>query len=283
MAMEIIRTGAAAGAEVRGIDLSEPIEPDQIVQIERSFDDCGVVFLRQQSITPTQQINFAECFGQLEHNFNSEIWGVSGHPELFVVSNIEKDGHPIGPPRVGETWHSDMSYSANPPRATMLHAIEVPSMSGLTLGDTEFANAAAAYDDLPQSMKARIERLIGVFDFNGRKRARPVSDEIKKRYPPVRHPIVRQHPRTGRKSLYVMRDDCTSIEGLPDAEGRALITALADHITHPKFVYRHQWQTGDVLMWDNCTVQHKAIIDYALPHRRLMHRTTMGYRSSEPR
>jgi alpha-ketoglutarate-dependent taurine dioxygenase len=115
-----------------------------------------------------------------------------------------------------------------------------------------------------------------VFDFRGRKRALTPTQEEIDRNPPVRHPIVRTHPWTGRKCLYVMRDDCTGIEGVEPDEAEALIAALADHIVKPAFVYRHQWRPGDVLMWDNCMVQHRAIQDYDMPQRRLMHRTTMG-------
>ena len=125
-------------------------------------------------------------------------------------------------------------------------------------------------------MKRTLEGRRAVFDFRGRKRAlTPTQAEID-RYPPVRHPIVRTHPSTGRKCLYVMRDDCTGIDGMEPDQAEAVITALADHIVKPAFVYRHQWRPGDVLMWDNCTVQHRAIQDYDLPQRRLMHRTTMG-------
>jgi taurine dioxygenase len=115
-----------------------------------------------------------------------------------------------------------------------------------------------------------------VFDFAGRTRAFPPTQAEIDRYPPVTHPIVRTHPRTGRKCLYVMRYDCTGIEGIGEQEAEALIAALADHIVKPAFIYRHQWRAGDLLMWDNCTVQHRAIQDYDLPQRRLMHRTTMG-------
>jgi taurine dioxygenase len=115
-----------------------------------------------------------------------------------------------------------------------------------------------------------------VFDFSGRKRAFPPTRAEIDRFPPVRHPIVRTHPQTGRKCLYVMRDDCTGIEGMEAEEAEALIAALADHIVKPAFIYRHQWRRGDLLMWDNCTVQHRAVQDYDLPRRRLMHRTTMG-------
>jgi len=152
----------------------------------------------------------------------------------------------------------------------------IPELHGLPLGDTEFASAAAAWDALPDAMKRSLEGRRAVFDFRGRKRAlTPTQAEID-RNPPVHHPIVRTHPRTGRKCLYVMRDDCTAIEGISPDEAEALIAALADHIIKPAFVYRHQWRPGDVLMWDNCMVQHRAIQDYDMPQRRLMHRTTMG-------
>jgi taurine dioxygenase len=114
-----------------------------------------------------------------------------------------------------------------------------------------------------------------VFDFSGRKRAFPPTQSEVDRYPAVRHPIVRTHPHTGRKCLYVMRDDSVGIDGIEADEAEALIAALADHVVKPAFIYRHQWRLGDLLMWDNCTVQHRAIQDYDLPQRRLMHRTTM--------
>jgi len=158
----------------------------------------------------------------------------------------------------------------------MLYALEMPDLFGLPLGDTEFASAAAAWDALPESVRQRIDGLRVVFDFAARKRAFPPTQAEIDRYPPVRHPLVRTHPYTGRKCLYVMRDDCTGIEGIEPAEAEALIAALADHIVKPAFIYRHQWRPGDLLLWDNCTVQHRAIQDYDLPHRRLMHRTTMG-------
>jgi taurine dioxygenase len=125
-------------------------------------------------------------------------------------------------------------------------------------------------------LRRRIDGRRAVFDFTGRKRAFPPTREEIERNPPVRHPVVRTHPKTGRKCLYVMRDDCTAIEGIASEEAEALICALADHIVKPQFIYRHHWRRGDLLMWDNCTVQHRAIQDYDLPQRRKMHRTTMG-------
>ncbi len=154
----------------------------------------------------------------------------------------------------------------------MLYALEVPTLHGLPLGDTEFASAQAAWEALPDAMRHRIEGRQAVFDFTGRKRAFPPTPTEIARNPPVRHPIVRTHPYTGRRCLYVMRDDCTAIEGMDAVESEAMIAALAEHIIKPAFIYRHQWRAGDVLMWDNCTVQHRAIQDYDMPRRRLMHR-----------
>src|SRR6202046_5745477 len=276
MSIEIIPTRAALGAEISGVNLSHAIDDDTFAAIERAYNEYGVIFFCDQHITPAQQVAFTRRFGEIECNIFGERWSVPGSPEIVVVSNVTEDGRPIGVRRAGENWHSDMCYAARPPRGTMLYALEVPELFGLTLGDTEFASAAAAWDALPDALRRHLDGRRAVFDFSGRKRAFPPTPAEVDRFPPVRHPIVRMHPQTGRKCLYVMRDDCTGIEGLEAAEAEALIAALADHILKPAFIYRHQWYPGDLLMWDNCTVQHRAIQDYDLPQRRLMHRTTMG-------
>jgi taurine dioxygenase len=276
MKLEIIPTGAALAAEIRGLDLSGPIDDRAFAAIEHAFSEHGVIFFRNQRITPEQQVAFTRRFGKIEFNIFGERWSLPGSPEIVVVSNITNDGKPIGIRRAGENWHSDMCYTARPPRGTMLYARDTPQLYGLPLGDTEFASAAAAWDALPATMQQFIHGRRAVFDFRGRKRALTLTQAEIDRNPPVMHPIVRTHPHTGRKCLYVMRDDCTGIEGLDDAEAEAVICALADHIVKPAFIYRHQWQVGDLLLWDNCTVQHRAIQDYDLPQRRLMHRTTMG-------
>jgi alpha-ketoglutarate-dependent taurine dioxygenase len=279
MASSSIRSrtlGAAAATEITGVDLAAPLDERTFAEIEAAFDRSGVIVIPDQSITPAQQLAFARRFRDIEVNFHSAKYGLPGHPEIYRISNIAKDGKPIGSRRAGENWHSDMIYSARPPRATMLHAIEVPQLHGLTLGDTAFANAAAAYKALPDAMKRRIEGLKGIFDFTGRKRSEAPDPATIERYPPVQHPIARSHPRTGAKCLYINRDDCTGIVGLRRDEAETLIVALADHVIKPEFLYRHRWRKGDIVMWDNCTVQHKAIIDYDLPQRRLMHRLTVA-------
>ena len=276
MSIEIIPTGAAVGAEIRGVDLSQPLDDATFAVIERAYNEHGVIFFRDQHVTPPQQVAFTRRFGEIAFNIFGERWSVPGSPEIVVVSNITEDGKPIGIRRAGENWHSDMCYTATPPRGTMLYAVEIPDLHGLPLGDTEFASAAAAWDALPDAMRGRVEGRYAIFDFAGRKRAFPPSAAEIERNPPVRHPIARTHPFTGRKCLYVMRDDCTGIEGVPEAEAEVLIAALADHVVKPAFIYRHQWRVGDLLLWDNCTVQHRAVQDYDMPLRRLMHRTTMG-------
>jgi taurine dioxygenase len=276
MPIEIIPTGAALGAEIRGVDLAQPLGDNAFAIIEHAYNEHGVIFFREQRITPPQQVAFTRRFGEIEFNIFGERWSVPGSPEIVIVSNVTEDGKPIGVRRAGENWHSDMCYTARPPRGTMLYAHEIPDLFGLPLGDTEFASTAAAWDALPGTLKQRLDGRRATFDFKGRKRAlTPTQAEID-RNPPVKHPIARTHPHTGRKCLYVMRDDCTAVDGMEDEEAEALVAALADHIVKPAFIYRHQWRAGDLLMWDNCTVQHRAIQDYDLPQRRVMHRTTMG-------
>jgi taurine dioxygenase len=276
MSIEVVPTGAALGAEIRGVNLAEPLGDNVFAIIERAFDEHGVIFFRDQKIDPPQQVAFTRRFGDIAFNIFGERWSVPGSPEIVVVSNVLENGEQIGVKRAGENWHSDMCYTARPPRGTMLYAHEIPTLYGLPLGDTEFANAAAAWDALPPTMQSFLAGRRATFDFCGRKRALAVTQDEIDRNPPVTHPIARTHPKTARKCLYVMRDDCIAIDGVEPAEAETLIAALADHIVKPAFIYRHQWRPGDLLMWDNCTVQHRAIQDYDLPQRRVMHRTTMG-------
>src|SRR5262249_5387319 len=158
-----------------------------------------------------------------------ERWSVPGSPEIVVVSNVLENGEQIGVKRAGENWHSDMCYTARPPRGTMLYAHEIPTLYGLPLGDTEFASAAAAWDALPAPTQFSLSGRRATSDSQARKRAlTPTQPEIA-RNPPVSHPVMRTHPKTGRKCLYVMRDDCTEIDGVETKEAEALIAVLADH------------------------------------------------------
>src|SRR5690242_2776619 len=183
MPVQVIPTGAALGAEIRGVDLARPMDDDTFAAIERAFDEHGVIFFRDQHITPPQQVAFTRRFGDIEFNIFGERWSVPGSPEIVVVSNITEDGRPIGVRRAGENWHSDMCYAPRPPRGTMLYALEVPDMFGLALGDTEFASAAAAWEALPESLRRHLDGRRAIFDFCGRKRAFPPTQAEKDRYP----------------------------------------------------------------------------------------------------
>ena len=140
MSIEIIPTGAALGAEIRGVDLARSIDDETFAAIERAYYDHAVIFFRDQHITPPQQVAFTRRFGEIEFNIFGERWSVPGSPEIVVVSNVTEDGRPIGVRRAGENWHSDMCYASRPPRGTMLYALEIPELFGLVLGDTEFAS-----------------------------------------------------------------------------------------------------------------------------------------------
>jgi taurine dioxygenase len=148
MSIEIVPTGAAFGAEIRGVDLARSIDDETFAAIEHAYNDYAVIFFRDQHITPPQQVAFTRRFGEIEFNIFGERWSVPGSPEIVVVSNVTEDGRPIGVRRAGENWHSDMCYASQPPRGTMLYALEIPELFGLALGDTEFASTAAAWDAL---------------------------------------------------------------------------------------------------------------------------------------
>ncbi len=167
MSIEIVPTGAALGAEIRGVNLARSHDDTTFAAIERAYNQYGVIFFRGQDIAPPQQVAFTRRFGEIEFNIFGERWSVPGSPEIVVVSNVTEDGQPIGVRRAGENWHSDMCYAPRPPRGTMLYALEIPDLFGLSLGDTEFASAAAAWDALPEPLR-RIEGRRAVFDFAGR-------------------------------------------------------------------------------------------------------------------
>src|ERR1700680_300996 len=204
MSVQIIPACAALGAKIRGVDLSQPLDANGFAEIEHAYNQYGVIFFRNQRIAPEQQVAFTRRFGEIEFDVFGERWSVPGCPEIVVLSNITDDGKPTGVRRAGEKWHSDMCYTARPPRGTMLYAREISILHGLPLGDTEFASAAAAWDALPATMQTFLDGRRAVFDFRGRKRAVTTTQGEIERNPPVMHPIARTHPRPGPKWLYGM-------------------------------------------------------------------------------
>ena len=269
------------GAEIVGIDLSQDIDDEVFNDLDQVFSEYGVIFFRNQNITPEHQIAFSKRFGALEY-FPLTQYSLEGFPEILQVTNIQENGANIGLADAGVTWHSDMSWTAVPPRGSALYAVELPRQNGKILGDTLFASTAAAYDALPDDMKKRLEGLTAIHSYDGKHAHRSkqgeynreaMTKEQQSRYPEVFHPIVRTHPMTGRKGLFVVKGECIGIVDMPEAEAVTLLDELAEHAIRPEFQYRHQWHVGDFLMWDNCSLLHVAVRDYELPLRRLMYRT----------
>jgi taurine dioxygenase len=272
------------GAEISKIDLTKPLDRSVFDTVAAAFDCYSVIVFRGQDLTPEQHIAFSRRFGPLQINVRSEF-NKPGYPEIFTVSNILVDGKPIGSRDAGRYWHSDLCYLPQPARASLLYTLEVPQRDGVSLGDTLFASARAAYDDLPADVKKRLAGLRAVNSYNAmfnRKAAefgvRPsLSDEEQKsKYPKdAVHPVIRTHPKTGCKCIYVCEGYTTRILDIPESESRELLALLFAHVTKPEYIYRHSWRVGDLLMWDNCAVQHLASFDYAPPLRRHMERTTV--------
>lgn len=280
--LSVMPTGAALGAEILGIDLAQDPGGDAFREIVDLLHRHEVVYFRGQTLTPEQHVRFSRRFGELEHHVRQDCCR-PGYPEIFVVSNVIENGKPIGSRDAGLFWHSDLSYMREPSRGSLFYAREVPQdADGNSLGDTLFASTVAAYDALDDGMKRRLGGLKAVNSYvkgyyRDRKsgpRQQLTAEQIA-RVPDVEHPVVRTHPHTGRKCLFVNEGYTARIAGMDPGESDALLAELFAHVTNPAFVYRHKWQVGDFLIWDNCAVQHLAIHDYALPQRRRMERTTL--------
>jgi taurine dioxygenase len=247
-----------------------------------------MLVFRDQRLSESAQIAFTAALGEPD-TYTLGEYRSPRHPEILLVSNIREGGRNIGLADAGTTWHTDSSYLEVPPHATVLYAVEVPEAGGRVLGDTLFASAAAAYDALDDALKTRLDGLVAVHSYHAKHQARAALGRSERNAPsateervlaPVEHPVVRTHPRSGRKAIYVSAGECTGILGMGADEALALLEALAAHVVEPRFRHHHRWRAGDLVIWDNCQLQHLAIKDYALPQRRLMHRTQI--RGSRP-
>ena len=270
----------AVGAEVLDIDLADNIDDATFRQIKKTLHDRGVLLFRNQHLTEEQHIAFSRRFGKLEIHIARQYL-LEEHPEIVVLSNKVIDGRRQGIEDAGRYWHSDLSYLQNPSLGSLLYAHEVPPLEAG--GDTLFAGMYAAYDALDEAMKKRIRNLRAVHGYEqrwqkdarqGKERA-ALPDEDRKKIPQVSHPVVRSHPVTGRPALYVNEGFTIGIEGLPDDESRELLTELFEHSTRECFIYTHQWQAYDLIMWDNACVIHSANW-YDPAYIRHMHRTTVS-------
>ncbi|SOO27740.1 Taurine dioxygenase [Xanthomonas phaseoli pv. phaseoli] len=275
--VRIVPFDAPLGAEVIGLDLAQPLDAATFARIHRAHLDHHVLVFRDQRITPAQQVEFSRRFGPLQihvlRNFQ-----LRGHPEVLVVSNIKENGEPIGLGDAGHYWHSDLSYKETPSLGSLLHAQELPSEGG----DTLFANQHLAWQTLPESLKRTVQDLRAEHSYlakyeelRARNPWRPaLTPEQIAEVTPVQHPVVRTHPETGRKALFVSEHFTTRIVGLPEHESRALLQRLFEHATHAALVYRHRWQGHDMVFWDNRSVMHLAA---GTPDhlRRRLNRTTI--------
>jgi taurine dioxygenase len=282
MTVTVRRLEPAIGAEISDLDLSAPIADEDFETARNAFYEHGVLVLRGSPFSDDDHIRFSRRFGELK-KLKYEAYLGELRPEIFVVSNIKDGDTYIGAHDAGMFWHSDGPFLHTPHGPSALHALEVPMQDGQALGDTHFASTAAAYDALPEAMQRKLEGLQAVNSLKRRfelaeasgVKGTAAAQQSKDQELEAVHPVVRQHPVTGRKCLYVSDGYTTRILGLPEDESKALIRQLTEHIVKPEFRYQHSWRVNDLVMWDNCATQHKATFDYKLPQRRLMHRTTL--------
>jgi taurine dioxygenase len=275
MNISIKNLDAPLGAEIGGIDLSTPLAQDDVEAIEDAWRERLVVVFRGQRLSDPQLLAFSRNFGELDppgpnpygKPFNKL------HPEINVISNVIENGKPIGNLGDGEAvWHADMTYVDVPPKAAMLHSLEVPPSGG----NTYFANMIAAYETLPADLRAAAEAKVAVHDAS-----RNSAGMLRKGYKEVtdvretvgaHHPLVRTNPKTGRRALFLGRRPNAYVLGLEVADSEALLDSLWAHATQPRFAMCHEWQVGDLLMWNNLSVLHRRD-PFDPKSRRVMHRT----------
>jgi taurine dioxygenase len=275
-----IHPGKALGARIEGVDLAQPVSDAAFKQILRALGEHGVLCFPGQQLETAQFARFGRMFGDLEINVANQFHE-PGFPEVMVLSNMTAEGKPVGLGDAGQGWHTDMSYSREIALANVLHALKVPRRNGVPLGDTQFRNMHAAYEDLPAEIKTRLQGRTATHDFAkfwDMMRARPgslraaLTPEQRAKKPPVSQPIFRTHPITGRTILYCNPGYSIRIDGLPEAESDQLLHYLFKHQEQEKYFHAHKWAEGDVLMWDNIGTVHNAVPDYGPNEPRYMRR-----------
>jgi len=259
------------GAEVRGVDLAQPLAPAEFEAIQEAFDRHLLLVFPAQRIDEPQQIAFSRRFGELQVHVLDQ-YRHPQYPEIYLLSNV-KGGRTTGehPDKGTLVWHSDLSFQPRPALATILYGIEVPRRGG----DTLYANMCGAYDALDARAKESLAELKAVHDLDASRRRAgepPMTEQQRAAAPPVEHPMVRTHPRTGRKILYISRH-VSHVDGMKRAISDALLDALMAHATQERFVFRHRWGPRDVVMWDNRCTMHCATPYDATGERRVIHRT----------
>jgi alpha-ketoglutarate-dependent taurine dioxygenase len=263
--IEVRKSTPHIGAEIHGIDLSRPLSDEQFRDVHAALMDNLVIFFRDQKLSLERHKELGARFGKLHfHPAAPRVF--PEHPEVFVIKADENSTYVAG-----EDWHSDVSCDAEPPMGTILYLTEVPPDGG---GDTLFANMYLAYDRLSPRIRTLLDGMTAIHDGEQLYRGRYGNDDTGKVYPRAEHPVVRTHPVTGRKSLYVNRFFTTRIVGLSKIESDGLLQMLFRHIETPEFQVRFRWQPGSIAFWDNRCAQHRALWDY-YPNRRYGHRVTV--------
>lgn len=274
--MTITPLGHAMGAEVTGLDLTRPL--DDLTR-RRVYDawlrHVVLVFPGNEALTPEQHIAFSRNFGELDdHESQAPETLLEGHREILVVTNKQRMGRPSGTRNTGRNWHTDLSYTVRPAKGAALLCVEKPPVGG----DTMWANLTMAYETLSPRMQSIIADMEAVHDVTlvrGLFQRDPAMvADMRRRNPPVVHPMVRVHPDTGRKSL-LAGERVSHILGLTEDESQALLGFLNAHATSPEFVYRHRWRVGDIVLWDNRCTCHVALPDFDQTKPRLMLRTSL--------
>lgn len=277
---EVIPSGKILGATVAGLDLARPLNDADFSMVRNALGAHGVLRFPLQELTAQQLVDFSARFGKLEINV-ANSYQEPGLPEVMILSNIVENGKPLGLSDAGQSWHTDMSYSKTIAFANVLYGIKIPRRDGRTLGNTEFCSMHAAYDGLPDELKQRLDGMTVLHDFNkfwemmrrekGSSRL-PLTEAQRKARPPVSHPIFLTHPLTGRKVLYANPGYALRINELPERESDGILAFLFEHQTQPAYRYAHQWEEGDLMLWEDIGTIHNAVADYRPDEHRLIKR-----------
>lgn len=269
VALDLHPVAGAMGAEIRGLDLSQPLDEATFAALHAAFLEHIVLVFPDQDLSPEAQVAFTARFGPVEPHPLTSRRGVEGHPEILVIEN-----RPGTRGARNDTWHSDISFSQTPPALSVLHGIAVPEGKG----DTMFCNMVAAWDDLSESLRDLLRPLRAEHSalYLARRNADPDNNarSIEALPEAVLHPVCRRHPESGRETLFVNPAFTHRFEDMSDEESAPLLDFLAGHASRPENVYRHHWRRGDVVMWDNRAAMHYGVYDYGDGDERYMHRTT---------
>lgn len=273
--LEIVPLSPVMGAEIRGLDLWAPMDDATFARLREAFVRHKVLRVAGQPLDEPAHIAFSRRFGPLQvHVLDQYRHPV--HSEIYLLSNVDRvTGKPKGehPDKGTMLWHTDLSFQATPALATILYGIAIPRAGG----ETEFCDLQAAWDALPEADQRRLVSLRCIHDLESsriRSEDLPLTEKQKRDAPPVEHPLIRTHPETGRKGFY-LGSHVARIVGMPETESRALIEELTDFATQPRFVYRHRWTSGDVMMWDNRSTMHRAGNYDTAGDRRIVQRTVV--------